>query len=71
MLSEKKRYFHSIDTWIERFKNAERIDENQPVIIPGEPEVECYKDRIVNGIPVNEMVVEDLKLLGEKLGIKF
>jgi LDH2 family malate/lactate/ureidoglycolate dehydrogenase len=67
---EKEEYFNSIDTWIERFKNAERIDENQAVIIPGEPEVECYNDRIVNGIPVNEMVVEDLMELGKKMGIE-
>lgn len=68
---EKEDYFNSIDTWIERFKNAERINENQSVIIPGEPEMECYNARIVNGIPVNELVVQDLKLLAEKFNLKF
>lgn len=63
---EKEEYFHSIDTWIERFKNAKRIDPQQPVLIPGEPEFECYNERVVNGIPLNDLVVEDLKELAVK-----
>ncbi len=67
---EKADYFNSIDTWIERFKNANRIDENQAVIIPGEPEMECYNDRIINGIPLNDVVLQDLNELALKLDIK-
>lgn len=58
-----------MDNWIERFKQAERIDEHVPVIIPGEPEFEHTKERLSNGIPLNDLVVEDLKQLGNKLGI--
>lgn len=67
---EKEEYFNSIDTWIERFKNAERIDENQAVIIPGEPEIDCYNDRIVNGIPLNDVVYKDLVELASKMEVK-
>lgn len=67
---EKEEYFQSIDTWIERFKNAERIDPQQAVLIPGEPEFECYQERVVNGIPLNEVVLEDLREIAEKMGIE-
>ncbi len=63
---EKEDYFHSMDTWIERFKNAKAINPDQPVIIPGEPEFECYQERVANGVPLNDLVVEDLKELAVK-----
>lgn len=67
---EKEEYFQSIDTWIERFKNAGRIDPQQPVVIPGEPEFEAYEERMKNGIPLNEIVYQDLKELATKLAIE-
>lgn len=62
-------FINNIDNWIERFKAATPIDINTPVIIPGEPEFAYAKERAVNGIPLNDIVVADLKSLGEKLGI--
>jgi LDH2 family malate/lactate/ureidoglycolate dehydrogenase len=60
-----------IDNWIERFKIATPIDEQVPVVIPGEPEFAHSKERSINGIPLNELVVADLKKLSEKMGIPF
>jgi LDH2 family malate/lactate/ureidoglycolate dehydrogenase len=68
---EKAEYFQSIDTWIDRFKNAGRINENQSVIIPGEPELEAEKKHRAHGIELNELVVKDLMSLGESLNIPF
>jgi LDH2 family malate/lactate/ureidoglycolate dehydrogenase len=64
-----EEYKNAIDIWIERFKNAKRIDENQPVLIPGEPEMECERERIKTGVPVNEVVMKDLDELAEKLNV--
>jgi len=61
----------NLDNWIGRFKAAQRIDENVPVIIPGEPEFALQKEREQHGIPLNEKVVEDLKALADKLKIAF
>ncbi|RZK50372.1 MAG: Ldh family oxidoreductase [Pedobacter sp.] len=60
-------YKHHIDNWIKRFKNAQPIDPNQPVIIPGEPEFEFEHQRKTAGIPLIEAVVNDLNTLTEKL----
>ena len=54
-----------MDMWIGRFKNAKPIDSNQSVIIPGEPEAEFERVRLIAGIPLIDAVVSDLKLLAE------
>jgi L-2-hydroxycarboxylate dehydrogenase (NAD+) len=60
----------SMDTWIERFRNAKHID-NQKVIIPGDPERELTAERLRNGIPLQERIVDDLQNLGERFKIHF
>lgn len=66
--AEFKRH---MDNWIERFKNAERVEANQPVLIPGEPEFITELERKKEGIPLNEKVVADLTLLAERFAITF
>ncbi len=60
-----------MDNWIDRFKSATPININIPVIIPGEPEFTCYKNRMANGIPLNNLVIEDLKKLAQELHINW
>jgi len=59
----------NMDNWIQRFKSAKPIDASQPVIIPGEPELEAEADRKVNGIPLVDAVVKDLNEMTVQLGI--
>ena len=58
-----------MDNWIERFKSAKPINESQPLVIPGEPELEAETDRKVNGIPLVSSVVDDLNEMASTLGI--
>jgi len=60
-----------MDLWIRRFKDAKPISEKQRVLIPGEPEFEMYEKRSVEGIPLLEMVWEDILLTADKFNIKF
>jgi L-2-hydroxycarboxylate dehydrogenase (NAD+) len=60
-----------MDNWIERFRSAGTVAGQEKVIIPGDPEREMSAERKVNGIPLNEKVVEDLRNLGDKFSIKF
>lgn len=59
-----------LDNWIERFKSAKTIDTNKKVIIPGEPEYDFEQERKVSGIPIIDVVVNDLNELATKLGIE-
>lgn len=58
-----------MDTWIERFKSASKINPDQGVVIPGEPEYAIEIERKKNGIPVVDAVVNDLNELAVKFGI--
>lgn len=58
-----------MDHWIKRFSSSKTIAGHERVIIPGEPEVEFENERMKNGIPLLESVVEDLKGVGNKLGV--
>ncbi|MNR19648.1 Malate/L-lactate dehydrogenase [compost metagenome] len=59
-----------LDNWIERFKSAKTIDPDKKVIIPGEPEYAFEQERRVQGIPLIDVVVNDLNELAVKLGIR-
>ncbi|HWL00601.1 MAG TPA: Ldh family oxidoreductase [Parapedobacter sp.] len=59
----------NMDQWIARFKGAKRVDEQQPVIIPGEPEYEATQKNRAHGIPLVDAVWVDLQQLAAKLGI--
>ncbi|PWK73727.1 LDH2 family malate/lactate/ureidoglycolate dehydrogenase [Mucilaginibacter oryzae] len=58
-----------LDNWIERFKSSATVNPDQKVIIPGEPELEAEADRLANGIPLVDAVVEDLNKLAERFKI--
>jgi L-2-hydroxycarboxylate dehydrogenase (NAD+) len=60
-----------MDNWIERFRNAQPIDDQQKVLIPGDPERALEAERLANGIPLLPVVSDDLKALGEKFGVVF
>jgi LDH2 family malate/lactate/ureidoglycolate dehydrogenase len=61
---------NNMDNWIKRFKESIPVDENQPVLIPGEIEYKMKAERLVAGIPLNENVVNDLMELGKTLGVQ-
>lgn len=58
-----------MDNWIRRFKNAKTIDGYDSVIIPGEPEAAMEKERMLNGIPLLQSVVDDLHAIGNKFSV--
>lgn len=60
-----------MDHWIERFRKSKTVSGEERVIIPGDPEREQEAIRSKQGIPLNDKVVQDLKALGEKLGVPF
>ena len=59
----------NMDQWIHRFKNSKTVEGQSRVYIPGEPESEFEIERSLNGIPLLDKVIKDLKELGESLGV--
>jgi L-2-hydroxycarboxylate dehydrogenase (NAD+) len=60
-----------MDKWISRFRSAKTIPGQEKVIIPGDPERDMEAERMKNGIPLLEPVINDLRSLGDKFSIKF
>jgi LDH2 family malate/lactate/ureidoglycolate dehydrogenase len=46
------------------------VNGEEQVLIPGDPEREMEENRMKAGIPILPVVEEDLKFLGEKMGIE-
>ncbi|GAA4377077.1 Ldh family oxidoreductase [Hymenobacter koreensis] len=57
-----------MDNWIETFRNAKAVPEKH-VLIPGDPERLTTEQRLLNGIPLLQKVVDDLQSVGEKFGL--
>ena len=60
---------NNMDQWIQRFASAKSINKNEPVVIPGEPEIKMEKERRANGIPIIAPVVEDLKKIAAEFSL--
>lgn len=60
-----------MDNWINRFRSAKPVAGVANVQIPGDAEREMAAERMKNGIPVNEKVVEDLTVLSKTFGVSF
>ena len=60
-----------MDNWITRFRQAKTVKGEEKVIIPGDPEREMEAIRMKEGIPLVNVVVEDLKELGEAFSLSF
>ncbi|SMB96421.1 malate dehydrogenase (NAD) [Hymenobacter roseosalivarius DSM 11622] len=58
-----------MDNWISTFRQARAVD-GQQVLIPGDPEREMAAERLLGGIPLLEIVVQDLETVGRKFGVQ-
>lgn len=60
----------SMDHWIQGFRNAKPLPDQEKVLVPGDPERELDAERSVKGIPLLDVVEEDLMKLGERFGVR-
>ena len=60
-----------MDKWIGGFRKAKTIKGKEKVLIPGDPEREMETERMQNGIPLLDSVINDLKQLAESFDISF
>ena len=58
-----------MDKWIRRFRSAKTIAGEEKVLIHGDPERETERERMKNGIPVVDAVVDDLNALGKRFEV--
>lgn len=63
-------FTNDMDKWIRRFRSAKAVEGKQ-VLIPGDPERELEAIRRVEGIPLLNPVVEDLRALATRFYLDF
>ncbi len=69
---QPKDHFKShMDQWIKRFRSASAVDDQESVLVPGDPERIIEQERINTGIDLLKPVEDDLKSLAEKFEIIF
>ncbi len=66
----KEEFKAGMDQWIARFRSAKAVD-GQRVQIPGDQERLSKAERLITGIPLNEKVVENMREMGERFGLKW
>lgn len=62
-------YKEHMDNWISGFRKAKPMPGQEKVLVPGDPEREFEAERMKNGIPLLEAVVNDLKELGNRFSL--
>jgi L-2-hydroxycarboxylate dehydrogenase (NAD+) len=60
-----------MDQWIRRFRSAKTTKDQPAVLIPGDPEREAESERMQNGIPLLNAIIENLMELAEKFDVPF
>ena len=58
-----------MDNWIETFRKTQPISPEQPVQIPGDEERILTEERLIKGVPLLPVVVDDLQDIGKKFGV--
>ncbi len=67
----KEEFKSHMDNWINSFRNATPTDENQKVLIPGDPEREISEKRLISGLDLLPAVVEDLRNIAKEFNLTF
>ncbi|MBL7708203.1 MAG: Ldh family oxidoreductase [Chitinophagaceae bacterium] len=58
-----------MDHWIQGFRSCRTVPGQEKVLVPGDPEREYEAERMQHGIPLLQTVVDDMTLLGNRLGL--
>ncbi len=62
----KEDFYDNMEKWIDRFKASKTVDVNTEMVIPGEPEANMEKERLANGIPLLQSVLDDVNKMAIK-----
>jgi LDH2 family malate/lactate/ureidoglycolate dehydrogenase len=67
----KESFKKDMDLWLHRFRNAKPIEGKERVYVAGDIERAFEKQRMSEGIPLNESVIQDLQTLAADFAIEF
>jgi LDH2 family malate/lactate/ureidoglycolate dehydrogenase len=60
-----------LDQVLDVLRSAKRADPNQPVLIPGDPELATRAERLEHGVPVPDDLLTQLRAVAQSAGVPF
>ena len=60
-----------LDQVIDVLHGAKRADPDQPVLIPGDPEMATRAERLAHGVPVPDDLMAQLRAVAKSAGVPF
>ena len=60
-----------LDQVLDVLRSAKRADPNQPVLIPGDPELATRAERLEHGVPVPDDLMTQLRAVAQSAGVPF
>jgi LDH2 family malate/lactate/ureidoglycolate dehydrogenase len=60
-----------LDDMIDALRATKRVSDNQPVLVPGDPEQACVGERSRNGIPVPQALAQKIRDIAEGAGAPY
>lgn len=58
-----------MDLWIQSFRNAQPVDGQKQVLIPGDPERGKEAEHCETGIPLRKSIIDDLCVISQEFGL--
>ena len=70
-IREDDKFSDELDDLIDALRATTPADENQPVLVAGDPEWEAFKTRSVDGIPISEELAKEVQSIAEESGVAY
>ena len=70
-IREDDKFSDELDDLIDALRATTPADENQPVLVAGDPEWEAFKTRSVDGIPISEELAKEVQSIAEDSGVAY
>jgi LDH2 family malate/lactate/ureidoglycolate dehydrogenase len=67
--AEREEFHRDLRAMLDALRASPPADGSERVLVPGDREFECRRDRVAHGVPVPDLVLDELDALAVELGI--
>jgi LDH2 family malate/lactate/ureidoglycolate dehydrogenase len=68
--AEPETFRHELNAMLDTLRSSAPMEGAERVLVPGDREAECRRDRVANGVPIPDVVLEELDELAADLAIE-
>ncbi|MGH2103286.1 Ldh family oxidoreductase, partial [Aerococcus urinaeequi] len=71
LFGDKEAIEKSLDAYLERLRNADRLDAEIPIFVPGDKEKSAEEANERQGIPVDDVTIAEIQAIAQGFNIDF